>query len=225
MSQILFETQTFERNQKPTEKERNEESFSLISVAFMVIIVTLSGIFAGKPFAIVVGIICFFVFNNWHEKKFGEFLYGTFVKDLIITEEYIQIGESTFPYTKIDSIRFEKIFYKNEGPSKAKQPGIQNVIIIYSQGEEVKEHFYIKDKLHLTRFFKALIFIICNEKITYRREYLNFIRDEYKHSSVVFEEFIAKLIKERKLDCTEALLLIGYNSDAEAKELRAKYCS
>jgi hypothetical protein len=39
-----------------------------------------------------------------------------------------------------------------------------------------------------------------------------------------FELFIAKLIREKRMECTEGLLLIGYDSDEEAQELRAKYC-
>jgi hypothetical protein len=36
---------------------------------------------------------------------------------------------------------------------------------------------------------------------------------------------MTKLLKEKKIDCTEGLLIMGYSSDKQAKEMRTKYCS
>ncbi|WBX72073.1 hypothetical protein [Tenacibaculum retecalamus] len=40
-----------------------------------------------------------------------------------------------------------------------------------------------------------------------------------------YEEYIGKQLKAKKINCTEGLLLIGYNSYDEAQNLKRKYCN
>jgi len=39
-----------------------------------------------------------------------------------------------------------------------------------------------------------------------------------------FKNYIIKQLLENRINCTEGLLLYGYKTDAEATELRKKYC-
>ena len=39
-----------------------------------------------------------------------------------------------------------------------------------------------------------------------------------------YRVYIGKLIAENKINCTKGLLLMEYDSDAEADELRKRYC-
>ena len=47
------------------------------------------------------------------------------------------------------------------------------------------------------------------------KQYKNF--EEYR-------EYVGKQLREKKVNCTEGLLLIGYNTYEEAQELKKKYC-
>ncbi len=101
--------------------------------------------------------------------------------------------------------------------------GINNLISFIYDGEKISRNFKLDSEAHVDELQLALLHIITSEKIPYKRKYLNFINKKYC-SFMKFELFITKLIKEKRIECTEGLLLIGYHSDQEAKELRAKYC-
>jgi hypothetical protein len=101
--------------------------------------------------------------------------------------------------------------------------GVHNSISFVYDDQKISRNFKLDSERHIDELQSALLSIITNEKIPYQRRYLNLINSEYR-SFMKFELFIAKLIREKRMECTEGLLLIGYDSDEEAQELRAKYC-
>ncbi|KFF04772.1 hypothetical protein [Flavobacterium reichenbachii] len=157
-----------------------------------------------------------------------ENLNGYFEGRITFNDEFITIDNSDYKYSDIEdlivygnSFSGEKTSNHKSGPMYGN--GTKNLISFTSEGIKIEKHFQLNSEKHLDQLQEVLLHIITNEKIPYKRKYLNFINEEYRRF-IIFEFFIGKLIKEKRIECTEGLLLIGYDSDKEARELRAKYC-
>lgn len=157
-----------------------------------------------------------------------ENLNGSFIGTIFFEDDFLIIDTKQYQYNKIENLILKANSYsgqRNEntrsGPMYSN--GVQNSISFVYDGQKIFRNFKLDSERHIDELQSVLLNIITNEKIPYQRKYLNLINPEYR-LFMKFELFIAKLIKEKRMECTEGLLLIGYDSDKEAKELRAKYC-
>ncbi|BFM42726.1 hypothetical protein CFS9_13670 [Flavobacterium sp. CFS9] len=153
---------------------------------------------------------------------------GTFLGTISFEDEFLVIDAKQYQYSKIENLILHGNSYsgqRNEntrsGPMYSN--GTNNLISFNYKGEKIWRNFKLDSERHIDELQLALLQIITNEKIPYQRKYLNLINLEHR-TYIKFELFIAKLIKEKRIECTEGLLLIGYDSDVQAKELREKYC-
>lgn len=124
----------------------------------------------------------------------------------------LKIGYSDFYGAKTNNYRYGPV-YTN---------GVSNKISFYYENEFLEHQFEINDSSLIDKLDFYLIDIICKEKIPYQRTYLNIIPEELRDLAVC-ERFIIDLIKNKSIDQTEGLLLIGYNSDKEFKKIKEKH--
>lgn len=165
----------------------------------------------------------FIVRLNEHEN-----INGYFEGDFQFKDDYMQVDDRQFEYQHITNFTVSAgDFYGKPTPESRSGPcytnGIGNSIKFTYNDEKIKFFFEINTPYEVRFFFDQITTLICQEKIKYSRHYLNFIPQGHRESTE-FINFVAKLIKEKRVDCTEGLLLIGYSSDEEAMEMRAKYC-
>ena len=157
-----------------------------------------------------------------------ENLNGHFIGNISFEDDFLLMESKEYLYNKIeDLIVFGNSYSGQRNENTRSGPmysnGVHNSISFVYDDQKIFRNFKLDSEKHIDELQSALLNIITNEKIQYQRKYLNFINSEYR-SFIKFELFIAKLIKEKRMECTEGLLFIGYDSDEEAKELRAKYC-
>lgn len=157
-----------------------------------------------------------------------ENLNGHFIGSISFEDDFLLMESKEYLYNKIeDLIVFGNSYSGQRNENTRSGPmysnGVHNSISFVYDDQKIFRNFKLDSERHIDELQSALLNIITNEKIPYQRKYLNLINSEYR-SFTKFELFIAKLIKEKKIECTEGLLLIGYDSDEEAQELRAKYC-
>jgi len=157
-----------------------------------------------------------------------ENLNGHFIRSISFEDDFLLIESKEYLYNKIeDLIVFGNSYSGQRNENTRSGPmysnGVHNSIYFVYDDQKISLNFKLDSERHIDELQSALLNIITNEKIPYQRRYLNLINSEYR-SFMKFELFIAKLIREKRMECTEGLLLIGYDSDEEAQELRAKYC-
>ncbi|KQB41041.1 hypothetical protein [Flavobacterium aquidurense] len=176
---------------------------------------------------LIIPVITYFIAGGIRLNEY-ENLNGYFEGSISFKEDYAFIDSVEYQYNKIENLILYGNSYsgqRNEntrsGPMYSN--GVHNLISFDYEDQKISRNFKLDSERHIDELQSALLNIITNEKIPYQRKYLNLINKEYR-SYMKFELFIAKLIKEKRIECTEGLLLIGYDSDTEAKELRAKYC-
>lgn len=176
---------------------------------------------------LIIPVITYFIGGAIRLNEY-ENLNGYFEGSISFKEDYLFIDYVEYQYNKIENLILYGNSYsgqRNEntrsGPMYSN--GVHNLISFSYDGNKIIRNFKLDSERHIDELQSALLNIITNEKIPYQRKYLNLINTEYR-SYIKFELFIAKLIKEKRMECKEGLLLIGYDSDNEAKELRAKYC-
>ena len=124
----------------------------------------------------------------------------------------LKIGYYDYYGTKTNNYRYGPV-YTN---------GVSNKISFFYENEFLEHQFEINDSSLIDKFDFYLIDIICIEKIPYQRTYLNIIPEELRDLAVC-ERFIIDLIKNKRIDQTEGLLLICYNSNEEFKKIKEKY--
>lgn len=152
---------------------------------------------------------------------------GYFDGELRVTPEFISVdGEKTFFKEMID-LNVAIGHHRGERTGRKGGPayyqGVDN-FISFRVGDQVRKvQFRMTSPQHIALFYNVLIKPICTESIQYQRKYLNFFNPEFRKLPL-FREFVIRLLRERRIDCTEGLLIIGYSSDAEAKAMRAEYC-
>lgn len=123
---------------------------------------------------------------------------------------------------RINSMRH----YSGRIPKEKNCLGVKNQIKITFNSQIQESFFELKsrtDKKNLELYLykaimnKSLINLPPKDSI----KLIPKIYKPYKES----KEYIAEFIKEGKITCKDGLLMIGYESDNEAKELRNKYCA
>ena len=157
-----------------------------------------------------------------------ENLNGTFDGHFQLDSENIKMNNRIFELSTISALKIEILNYKGQRTNNTKSgpsfyQGISNRISFESENEPIKIQFLLLSQEHIDDFYEIIVSIIAKEKINYTRNLINLIPEKHRKSQE-FRNFILKLIMEKKLECTEGLLIHGYSSDEEARQLRAKYC-
>ncbi|MBS7232752.1 hypothetical protein KHA90_17175 [Flavobacterium psychroterrae] len=157
-----------------------------------------------------------------------ENLNGSFIGTISFEDNFLIIDTEQYQYNKIENLILQANSYSGQSNENTRSGpmysnGVQNSISFIYDHQKIFRNFKLDSERHIDELQSVLLDIITNEKIPYQRKYLNLINSEYR-LFIEFELFVAKLIKEKRMECTEGLLFIGYNSDQEAKEMRAKYC-
>lgn len=171
------------------------------------------------PILIIGNIIRFWEYEN---------LNGTLIGSLKINLDSILIDDNEYPFSNMENFKISVSNYKGQRTHNSKSgpfyyQGVRNSINFTHKSEEIKLSFLLKSEIHLKDLYKILVILISSETISYNRNILNLIPENYRDNN--FKNFILKLIVEKRHECTEGLLIHGYSSDEEAKQLRAKYCS
>lgn len=163
--------------------------------------------------------------------RFWEYenLNGSFKGRLKIDLNSISIDNNEYFFSDIENLKMTVSNYKGQRTNNTKAgpsfyQGISNEISFTYNSESITVNFLIVSKNQIEDLYHIFVSIIAKEKINYSRNLINLIPDKYRKVQE-FKNFILKLIIEKRLECTEGLLIHGYSSDEEAKQLRTKYCS
>jgi hypothetical protein len=229
MNTVLFKSKIFEHNTKKSKKHQKVELCMALPLILFFVFCFVSAVL-GFPKETIkdsfwIMFISTVIINVYHQ-HYNKYYYGKFVCDFILEQNEIIIGENAYNYSEVNGLQFTNGYY--HGMHKIKKGNdkraIQNTITFNYKNEEYSYLFLLESLNDYQHFMDAYIFIFSEEKIKYNRNNFYNIPEIYR-KNVQLENFIARLIKERRMDCTEGLLIIGYDSDEEAKKLREKYCS
>lgn len=233
---MVFETLIFIPSKKPFFNLLRSEKISYVALGTMIssfVYMKLSYdyfsndlnlyIFFALLFSSMIGIFVAFIV------RFSEYenLNGYFKGEIKIDTDNIFINQQSFKLPEITNLKLVVFNYKGEKTHRrgaSFYQGISNSISFTHNSQSISVDFLLKSKEHTDDLYHILVSIIVQEKINYNRNLINLIPDKYRKSQV-FKSFILKLIVEKRLECTEGLLIHGYSSDYEAKQLRAKHCS
>ncbi|TDO84111.1 hypothetical protein EV143_101556 [Flavobacterium chryseum] len=156
-----------------------------------------------------------------------ENLNGYFDGTISFEEDFLILNETEYKYSELENLVIygnsfsgEKTKNYRYGPMYAN--GVENLISFNHNEFKVEQYFQLNSERHLDKLQETLIHIITTEKIPYNREYLNFINEEHR-SFILFELFIGKLIKEKRIEYQDGIQLIGLNSK-QAEEFKIKNC-
>ncbi|WP_296143681.1 hypothetical protein [uncultured Flavobacterium sp.] len=177
----------------------------------------------GLLFLSIIGIFTAFIIHFWEYEN----LNGYFKGEIRIDLEHIFINQQNFKLSEISNLKLVVLNYKGERTNRrgaSFYQGISNEISFTYHSESITVNFLIASKNQIDDLYHIFVSIIAKEKINYSRNLINLIPDKYRKTQE-FKNFILKLIIEKRLECTEGLLIHGYSSDEEAKQLRTKYCS
>lgn len=162
--------------------------------------------------------------------RFWEYenLNGSFKGRLKIDLNSIIVDDRKYLLSDIQNFKIAVANHKGQRTNYSKSgpyfyQGISNSISFKRNSYSISVDFLLASKNQIDDLYHILVAAITQEKITYNRYLLNLIPEKYRDSSE-FKSFSLKLIIEKRIDCTEGLLIHGYSSDEEAKQLRAKYC-
>jgi len=233
---MIFETSIFIPTKKPYFNLLRSEKISYVAFGTMIfsyIYIKLSNdyfpnklnlfLFIGLLFLSIIGTLIAFLIQFWEYEN----LNGYFKGEIKIDIKNIFINEQCFKLSEIRNLKLTVFNYKGERTNRrgaSFYQGTSNFISFTYNSKELSINFLLTSKDHIDDLYHILVSIITEEKINYSRNLINLIPDKYRKSQE-FKSFILKLIIEKRVECTEGLLIHGYSSDEEAKQLRAKYCS
>jgi len=125
----------------------------------------------------------------------------------------------------IDAYYDERINIVYKTPTEQKSLGLKNQINIKTNYDNTELYFKLENKYHKDRLEEVLFEIITNGKLENLdpKKSIKLIPEKFKNSNK-YKSYVIKQIVRKRIDCTEGLLLHGYKTDKEAKELREKYC-
>ncbi|WP_282053362.1 hypothetical protein [Maribacter luteus] len=141
--------------------------------------------------------------------------------------------EDTIKYEQLADIDIQAGTYHGQktpvmfpqSPSPTHRTGLENKIRISSKTIRYDLNFGLENEYHLDSFYLTLFKLIVIDKFKNisTKKIMNLIPSQFKNSPE-YKAFVVKLIQEKRLNCTDGLLLHGYKTDKEAQELRKKYC-
>ncbi len=158
-----------------------------------------------------------------------ENLNGYFEGKISFEENSLTINEIEYKYSDLENLVIygnsfsgEKTKNYRYGPMYGN--GVENLISFTCNGIKIEKHFQLNSERHLDELQNTLIHIITEEKIPFKKEYLNFINEEHR-SYILFEFLIGKLMREKKISNKEGLSFLKFNSNKDTQEFKSKYCS
>ena len=126
----------------------------------------------------------------------------------------------------IDAFYNERINMMIRTPLEQKSQGVKNKITIKTDSETFEFFIKLQSSLHRSNFEEILFNLVMQHKLEnlHIKQAVKLIAPRFKNSDE-YKGHIIDQIKSGKISCTEGLLLHGYTSDQEARELRKKYCA
>lgn len=232
---MIFETSIFIPTKKPYFNLLRSEKISYVSfgtMIFSIIFLKFSNdyflndlnlfLFIGLLFSSIIGFFTAFLIQFWEYEN----LNGYFKGEINIDTENIIVNQQVYRWSEISNLKIVIFNYKGERTHRrgaSFYQGISNHISFTYDSQEFSVSFLLISKDQIDDLYHIFVSVIVQEKISYSRNLINLIPDKYRKSQE-FKSFILKLIIEKRLECTEGLLIHGYSSDEEVKQLRAKYC-
>ena len=148
------------------------------------------------------------------------------VNELIINyNEKIRYEEITDFELLIDAYYNEKINMIYRNPTEKRSLGISNSLTITHKSKTRTFNFKLESKSHQNVLERNIYNLVINDKLRNidGKKSIKLIPEQYKRFEE-YREYVGKQLKEKKINCTEGLLLMGYKNYDEAQELKKKYC-
>jgi len=136
--------------------------------------------------------------------RFGEYekLNGKLEGEISFEKDGIKINNQLFEYNQINdfNIEFSDKYGSQTGKSNGAflSQGLKNSISFYHNGKLIITYFQLYSSEQLKAIKEDLFFIITNELIIFKKQYLNLVDKKYKNTTD-YLLFIEKMKKESKL--------------------------
>ena len=146
--------------------------------------------------------------------------------ELIINyTEKIKYEELTDFDLSINAYYNQIINFGNRSPTEKRSLGISNSLTITDKSKTRTFNFKLESKSHQNVLERNIYQLVISDKLRNidGKKSIKLIPKQYKGFDE-YREYVGKQLKAKKVNCTEGLLLIGYNSYEEAQELKKKYC-
>ncbi|WP_172824399.1 hypothetical protein [Polaribacter sp. KT25b] len=146
--------------------------------------------------------------------------------ELIINySEKIKYEELTDFDLSINAYYNEKINLGHRNPTEKRSLGISNSLTITHKSKTRTFNFKLESKSHQNVLERNIYNLVIHDKLRNidGKKSIKLIPEQYKGFEE-YREYVEKQLKEKKINCTEGLLLMGYKSFDEAQELKKKYC-
>jgi len=139
--------------------------------------------------------------------------------------EKIKYEELTDFELLIDAYYNEKINMIYRNPIEKRSLGISNSLTITHKSKTRTFNFKLESKSHQNVLERNIYNLVINDKLRNidGKKSIKLIPKQYKMFEE-YREYVGKQLKAKRVNCTEGLLLIGYNNYEEAQELKKKYC-
>ncbi|RKS42488.1 hypothetical protein BC962_3277 [Gillisia mitskevichiae] len=158
----------------------------------------------------------------------------------ILKKEYLEINENNLILNFKDIIRYEDITdiqividaYYNQRinmayrtPTEQKSLGVKNYIKIVTSTQSLNFHFKLENQFHQNSLEEIILKIVTENKLNNidSKKSIGLIPNRFKNTDI-YKSYVIAQIRSKRINCTEGLLLHGYESDKVAKDLRKKYC-
>ena len=158
---------------------------------------------------------------DYKTKGYIEFTDNTLI---INYNEKISFDKFTLFDISIENYYDEKINRYSRLPIERRGSGLLNTITLVYENKKMKFNFKLENETHRRVLFYNLFSIVTEHKLKNinTKKAIKLIDSSF-HKDEKYEQYIGELLKNRKISCTEGLLMIGYKSYEEAKQLRKKY--
>lgn len=147
---------------------------------------------------------------------------------IIDSNERIKYDELTDFNIFVDAFYKQKINLSGAGrkPKEKKSLGISNIIYFNFNSNIKTFTFKLENQDHLRTMENDLFEIIVSNKLSNidSKKSVKLIPERFKQT-IKYKNYVGNLIQAKKINCSDGLLLHGYDTYEEAQELKKKYCS
>ena len=150
-----------------------------------------------------------------------------------LTDSEVTLNHSKkIPYEELTQFSANCMAYYNQKtnfgyrmPNERLSLGLTNTIHLATHLEDIKLYFKLENYAHQVQLERTILTLVLNEKFKRLggKTSIKLIPKKFINTDT-YKAFVIKQIVEKRINCTEGLLLHGYSSDREAKSLREKYC-
>tara|TARA_R110000868_G_scaffold118133_2_gene313502 strand:+ start:375 stop:1088 length:714 start_codon:yes stop_codon:yes gene_type:complete len=166
----------------------------------------------------------FYDFERIESKKDGHIAFNEdgLIIDYSKNFKYAELAEIQFG---IDAYYGEKINLTYRNPIERKSIGIKNYILLVTNSDTYKFNIKLENEVHFKELENTIFKLVQTEKLSNidPKKLIKLVPNRFKQTNE-YKNFVLRQIVEKKIGCTEGLLLHGYKTDKEAAELRKKYC-